>query len=229
MRLAVIPARGGSKRIPRKNVRNFCGRPMLAWSVSAAIESQCFDRVIVSTDDEEVARVASAAGAECPFMRPAEISDDHTATRPVIAHAIDEMRRQGFVATDVCCLYATAPFTQGADIHRAYQEFLASGAQYLFPMMPFPAPIERAMRRASDGRISMISPDHYLSRSQDLDEAWHDAGQFYWATAKTWQTDAPIFGPESVGIPLRKNDAWDIDSEDDWVIAEALFKMRYLP
>src|SRR5690606_6657613 len=184
MMLAVIPARGGSKRIPRKNIRPFSGRPMIAWSISAALESGCFDKVIVSTDDGEVAEIARACGAETPFERPAELSDDHTGTIPVIAHAVDWYKRQGAEPRTVCCVYATAPFIQAADIVTGLGKLEEEGCDYVFPVTTFPFPIQRAIRIASSGRSEMFYPEYFSTRSQDLEEAYHDAGQFYWGTAE---------------------------------------------
>ena len=226
MNLAVLPARGGSRRIPRKNVRDFCGKPMIAWPIRAALESGCFDRVVVSTDDEEISAVAQAVGAEVPFRRPPDLSDDHAATRPVIAHAIEYMRQKGMTVTNVCCLYATAAFTSPAAIRSAYETLIQSGASYVFPILPFPAPIERSLRQSESGHIEMVMPEHFATRSQDLQQAWHDAGQFYWAKADTWLADKPIFSPDAVGLPLPADAACDIDYEEDWVKAEDLFKLK---
>lgn len=226
MNLAVIPARGGSKRIPRKNIKEFCGRPMIAWPIQAALESGCFDQVIVSTDDAEIADVAQAAGAACPFMRPADLSDDHTPTRPVIAHAIDHLQNAGQRVSYACCIYSTAVFTSPSALRLGFETLEKTRASYVFPILPFPAPIERSLRRAPSGHVSMVMPDHFATRSQDLEQAWHDAGQFYWAAAETWRVDAPIFSPDAVGVPVAQDAACDIDTPSDWARAEALFQLR---
>jgi len=225
MRLAVIPARGGSKRIPRKNIRPFCGRPMIAWSIAAALESGCFDRVIVSTDDEEIAAVAREQGAEVPFMRPAELSDDHTGTLPVIAHAITAMEAiaDGPVI-DVCCIYATAPFVRPEDLRRGMNLLHQSGAAFAFSVTSYAFPIQRALRMTEDGRVAMFQPEHFATRSQDLEEAWHDAGQFYWGQASAWKSGMPIFGPDSVPVPLPRYRVQDIDTPEDWERAEWMFR-----
>ena len=176
MKLAVIPARGGSKRIPRKNIKPFGGLPMIAWSIRAAQASECFDRIIISTDDNEIAEVAKAYGAEVPFVRPAELSDDHTGTIAVVAHAIEWQNTHGAGATDVCCLYATAPFVLPSDIAHGYEVLQSSGADYAFSVTSYAFPIQRAIRITSQQRVEMFQPEHFNTRSQDLEEAWHDAG-----------------------------------------------------
>jgi N-acylneuraminate cytidylyltransferase len=224
MRLAVIPARGGSIRIPRKNIKAFGGLPMIAWSIRAAINSQCFDRIIVSTDDEEIALVAKEHGAEVPFVRPANLSDDHTGTIPVIAHAIDWQNHHGQVATQVCCLYATAPFVQAADLQRGLQVLQSSGADYAFSVTSYAFPIQRAIRITTDNRVEMFQPEHFNTRSQDLPEAWHDAGQFYWGKAAAWLAQKPLFTQQAIALPLPRHQVQDIDTFEDWERAEWLFK-----
>ena len=224
MALCVIPARGGSKRIPRKNVREFCGRPMIAWSISAALESRCFDRVIVSTDDEEIAEVARAAGAETPFMRSGALADDYTPTRPVVADAIAQLGETDFV----CCLYATAPFVLGEDLACGHRSVAEENVTYAFSVVEFGFPIQRALRMRENNAVEAMNPEHSETRSQDLEPAWHDAGQFYWARASQWCTEAPIFGPGAVGIALPRKRVQDIDTEEDWQLAELMFKAQGL-
>lgn len=224
MRLAVIPARGGSKRIPRKNIKPFHGRPMIAWSIEAARGSGCFDRIIVSTDDAEIAEVAIAHGAEVPFMRPAELSDDHTGTIPVIAHAIEWQRAHGEAPTEVCCIYATAPFVRAEDLARGYQVLTDTGCDYAFSVTSYAFPIQRAIRITAAGRVEMFHPEHFKTRSQDLEEAYHDAGQFYWGRSGAWLAGRPIFSPASAPIILPRHRVQDIDTAEDWERAEWLFK-----
>ncbi|WP_131110556.1 pseudaminic acid cytidylyltransferase [Sulfuricystis thermophila] len=228
MRLAVIPARGGSKRIPRKNIRPFAGLPIIAWSIRAAIESRCFDRILVSTDDEEIAAVARAFGAETPFLRPRELADDHTGTIPVVAHAIDWQNEQSMPATEVCCIYATAPFVRAEDLQRGLQVLQESGAEYAFSVTTYPFPIQRAIRITADGRVEMLQPEHFHSRSQDLEEAWHDAGQFYWGRAAAWLAGKPLFSHDAAPVPLPRHRVQDIDTLEDWERAEWLFKAQQL-
>jgi N-acylneuraminate cytidylyltransferase len=216
--LAVVPARGGSRRVPRKNVRPFLGRPMIARAIDIARTSGVFDRIVVSTDDDEIAAVAAAAGADVPFRRPAALADDHAPTRPVVAHAIEALGAAD--AEAVCCLYATAPLVDPEDVRRGLARLRDSEASYVFPVAPFPSPIQRALRRAADGRVEMFDPAAFHARSQDLEPAWHDAGQFYWARPATWRSDAPIFGPGAIGLTVAPERVQDIDTEDDWRLAE---------
>lgn len=224
MSLCVIPARGGSKRIPRKNVKPFHGKPMIAWSIAAAIESGAFEHVIVSTDDAEIAEVARAAGAQVPFMRPHDLSDDHTGTAPVIAHALAQAEAIWGVQEMVCCLYATAPFVQAGDIAAARARLDQDpDAQFAMPVTSFPFPIQRGVRMQSSGRIEMFQPEHALTRSQDLEEAYHDVGQFYWGRRAAWMSGAPIIGPQTAAIVIPRFRAQDIDTPEDWDLAERLF------
>jgi N-acylneuraminate cytidylyltransferase len=224
MRLAVIPARGGSKRIPRKNIKEFCGKPMIAWSIEAAIRSGCFDQVVVSTDDAEIADVARQYGASVPFMRPAELSDDYTGTLPVIRHAIEWFNGQGQTVEQVCCLYATAPFVRVEDIQRGLQILEETGSDYAFSVTSYAFPIQRAIRITERGRIAMFNPEHFNTRSQDLEEAYHDAGQFYWGRASAWLQGKMIFSPDSAPVLLPRHRVQDIDTPDDWLRAEWMCK-----
>lgn len=224
MRLAVIPARGGSKRIPRKNIKPFGGLPMIAWSIKAAIDSQCFDRIIVSTDDDEIAETAQAHGAEVPFMRPAELSDDHTGTIPVIAHAVGWQNQQGDAVSEACCIYATAPFVQGNDLQRGLEQLHRNGADYAFSVTSYAFPIQRAIRITPAQRVEMFQPEHFNTRSQDLEEAWHDAGQFYWGKAAAWLAQRPMFTQAAAPVPLPRYRVQDIDTPEDWERAEWMFK-----
>ena len=224
MRLAVIPARGGSKRIPRKNIKDFAGRPMIAWSIAAARLSDCFDRIIVSTDDHEISQVAITCGAEVPFVRPAELSDDYTGTIPVIAHAIAWQNAHGKQVTDACCIYPTAPFLEIEDLKRGLEVLYGSEADYALSVTSYAYPIQRAIRIISNQRIEMLQPEHFNTRSQDLQEAWHDAGQFYWGKASAWLAKRPIFSPIAAPIPIPRFRVQDIDTPDDWEHAEWMFK-----
>ena len=223
-RIAIIPARGGSKRIPRKNIKLFCAKPMIAWSIEAALQSGCFDQVIVSTDDQEIAEVARQYGATVPFMRPAELSDDHTGTVPVIQHAIEWVNAQGQPVEQACCLYATAPFVSAEDINRGLDILNATQSDYAFSVTSYAFPIQRAIRLNDEGRVQMFNPEHFNTRSQDLEEAFHDAGQFYWGTADAWLKGRMIFGAGSAPVPLPRHRVQDIDTPEDWVRAEWLFK-----
>ncbi|MCL7931400.1 pseudaminic acid cytidylyltransferase [Halomonas llamarensis] len=222
--VAIIPARGGSKRIPRKNIKPFCGKPMIAWSIEAALASRCFDRVIVSTDDEEIAAVARKWGAETPFIRPVSLSDDHTGTIPVIAHSVQWLSDNGPAPETVCCVYATAPFVQLDDLQRGLQALRQSGADYAFSVTSYAFPIQRALRLTQSGRVTMFQPENFTIRSQDLEDAWHDAGQFYWGCAGAWLTGQPLFSERAVPVILPRHRVQDIDTPEDWQRAEWLFR-----
>lgn len=223
MRLAVIPARGGSKRIPRKNIKPFAGRPIIAWSIDAARESGCFDKIIVSTDDPEIADVARAFGAETPFLRAQDISGDMAGTIPVIAHATQYSVSAGWAPELVCCIYATAPFVRASDLRAGLALLQDTGVDYTFSVTNFSAPIQRALRLAPDGSVAMFAPDERDSRSQDLVEAYHDAGQFYWGQAGAWLAERPVFGASSRALVLPRYRVQDIDTPDDWRRAELMF------
>jgi pseudaminic acid cytidylyltransferase len=224
MRIAIIPARGGSKRIPRKNIKSFCGKPMIAWSIDAARRSGCFDHIVVSTDDAEVASVARQQGAAVPFVRPPELSDDHTGTMAVIAHAIQWMNQNAGPTRLACCLYATAPFVQAEDLKRGLDTLHASGADYAFSVTSYPFPIQRAIRITADHRVEMFNPEHFNTRSQDLEETFHDAGQFYWGRTAAWLSQQPLFSHSAAPVHLPRHRVQDIDTPEDWERAEWLFK-----
>jgi pseudaminic acid cytidylyltransferase len=225
MKLAIIPARGGSKRIPRKNITMFGGKPMIAWSIEAALASGCFDHVIVSTDDAEIAEVARAHGAEVPFMRPPELSNDHAGTIPVVAHAVNWMAQEAGPVEFACCLYATAPFVQAQDLRQGLEVLQRSEAQYAFTVTNFAAPIQRSFRITGQQRIEMFNPAQFNSRSQDLEEAYHDAGQFYWGRADAWLSAIPLFSQASTPIVLPRYRVQDIDTPDDWIRAEMMLEI----
>jgi pseudaminic acid cytidylyltransferase len=225
MTVAIIPARGGSKRIARKNVREFCGRPMIAWSIAAARDSGCFERIVVSTDDDEIAAVATAAGAEVPFRRPPELADDHSGTTPVIAHAVQWLADDGADVALACGLYATAPFVTAHDLRAGRDALLAAeAADYVFAMTQFDYPPQRALRVDAAGRATLRHPEFAATRSQDLEPSWHDAGQFYWGRAAAWLAGVPVFAGTGIGLPLPRHRVQDIDTEDDWRRAEAMFR-----
>ena len=224
MKVAIIPARGGSKRIPRKNIKDFFGKPMIAWSIEAALKSNCFDRVIVSTDDQEIAEIAKKYGAEVPFIRAAELSDDHAGTTPVIKQAIQWLTDNLQAPHLVCCIYATAPFVSANDIQRGLDQLEQTNASYAFTVTSYAFPIQRAIRITEDNNVEMFSPEHFQTRSQDLEEAYHDAGQFYWGKVDAWMSEKVIFGSESTPVILPRYRVQDIDTLEDWDRAEWLFK-----
>ncbi|WP_341501705.1 pseudaminic acid cytidylyltransferase [Gallaecimonas sp. GXIMD4217] len=226
MKIAVIPARGGSKRIPRKNLRPFCGKPIMAYAIEAALASGCFDLVLVSTDDQEMAAVARAWGAETPFVRPAALADDVTGTNAVAAHAIDWFQQQGQQVTAACCLYATAPFLT-PDIIRAGDRLLsqAPDAGFVVTVTEFEFPIQRAVGIADNGRLALREPQHLKSRSQDLTPFYHDAGQLYWGRSAAFLEDWPLFGDRTVPLLLPRERVQDIDTDADWRRAELMYQV----
>ena len=228
MKVAVIPARGGSKRIPRKNIKDFCGRPMIAWSIIAAQKSGLFDHIIVSTEDAEIAQVAREWRAEAPFTRPADLADDHTGTPPVVAHAVDWMQAQGWDLEAVCCLYPASPFIHAEDVRKGLELLQSGGWAYAFTVTDFPAPIFRSFRQLPEGGVEMFFPEHALTRSQDLPEALHDAAQFYWGTPEAWRSGKPMFAPHTIPLRIPRWRVQDIDTEDDWVRATHLFRLLEL-
>ncbi len=223
MRLAVIPARGGSRRIPRKNIRPFAGRPIIAWSIDAARACGLFDHVVVSTDDDEIAGVARGCGAETPFVRPKDLADDHTGTNAVVRHAIGWFGERGSLPEHVCCLYATAPFVQPHLLREGFERLVANGSSFAFSVTGFEFPIQRALRIDARGRVQPIWPENAARRSQDLEHAYHDAGQFYWGTARAFLDDVALYSDASVPVILPRHLVQDIDTEEDWTRAELMF------
>ena len=197
---------------------------MIAWAIESARGSGCFDDIIVSTDDEEVAEIAKAFGATVPFKRPNYLSDDHTGTIPVIKHAVEWYHENVKPVDYVCCIYATAPFLQPDDLRRGLQALQNGDIDYTFSVTSYAFPIQRALRLSKDGRVSMFQPRHFNTRSQDLEEAWHDAGQFYWGRADAWSNEKPLFSKRSKAIALPRHRVQDIDTPEDWTRAEWLFK-----
>lgn len=223
MNIAIIPARGGSQRIPQKNIRPFCGQPIIAYSIRAARESGVFQRIIVSTDCEQIGAVAMELGAEVPFVRPAELSDHLTPTVPVIRHAIDWLSGQGTAVDFVGCVYATAPFVRAADLRTGFERLSETpDAEFAFPVTTFPFPIFRSLK-IEDDRIRLNWPQHELTRSQDLPEAYHDAGQFYWGRSLAWLQHDRIFSARSIPLIVPRHRVQDIDTLEDWARAELMY------
>jgi pseudaminic acid cytidylyltransferase len=223
--LMVIPARGGSKRLPRKNIRSFCGRPMLEWSIEAALSSGLFAEVVVSTDDDEIAAVAEAAGARVPFRRGAELVDDFAGTRAVIKDGVERCEVLYGAFDAVCCLYATAPFVRVEDLRVSYEQWVGSGAAFCMSVARYRAPVQRAMKVGGTGRLEMMQPEYRARRSQDLEEAFYDAGQFYWGRREAF-LDLNLKKTGGVAVPyvLEDHRVQDIDDEADWRRAEWLFR-----
>ena len=225
MIIAIIPARGGSKRISNKNIKLFAGQPIISYSIKAAQETKLFERIIVSTDSEEIAEVAKSYGAEVPFMRPTELADDFTGTVPVLLHALDWLNEHGSVADYFCCIYATAPFVQPKHIIEGFNLLKKRNAATAFSVTTFPYPIFRALKTGEDGCIEMFWPEHENSRSNDLPEAYHDAGQFYWGNTKRFLTEKKLFSSDSVPVILPRYLVQDIDTPEDWKTAEKMFSV----
>ncbi|MDC0235173.1 pseudaminic acid cytidylyltransferase [Candidatus Marinimicrobia bacterium] len=224
MNVAVIPARGGSKRIPRKNIREFYGKPMIAWPIEVAKRSKLFDRIIVSTDDEEIAIVAKSFGAEVPFMRPVELSNDYAGTTEVITHAVSWMYEQGWQPDAVCCIYATSVFLNKDDLLKGFEALNTGKWKYAFSVTEFEFPIFRSFKEIPTGGVEMLFPEHFESRSQDLPEALHDAAQFYWGKSEAWLKSLHLFDRYSFPVKIPHWRVQDIDTEDDWGQAEIIFK-----
>jgi N-acylneuraminate cytidylyltransferase len=224
--IAIIPARGGSKRIPNKNIRPFCGKPMIARSIEAALQSGVFDAVVVSTDDDEIASAAESCGAEVPFRRPPELSNDHATTLPVIAHAIRWWEENRTSLEFACCIYATAPFIQSEYLQEGLQILKEKpDAEFAFSVTSYAFPIFRAIQIAESGRVEMFWPENNIKRSQDLPEAWHDAGQFYWGRRDAFLERQGIFTARSYPVVLPRHLVQDIDTPEDWERAERMFSV----
>lgn len=223
--LAIIPARGSSKRIPRKNVRPFLGRPMIEWPLQIALTSGLFEHVVVSTDDEEIAECARSAGAETPFVRPADIADDHTPLRPVINHAIEASEKAfGTTFDTVCCILATAVFVQETDLSAGRGLLDDPEVDFAFSAATFPSPVQRALVMDANGGMEMLYPQHRFTRSQDLPPAYHDVGQFYWGRSSAFLDEKPMYSPRSRIVQIPESRCRDIDTPDDWSHAELLMK-----
>lgn len=223
MSIAIIPARGGSKRIPGKNIKPFDGKPVIAYAIAAAKASGLFGRIIVSTDDEGIAATARAWGAETPFVRPAALADDHTATVPVIAHAIQACRALGWSFERVCCIYPAVPFIQIEDLKATQALLNARDAAYCFPVARFTSAVQRALRLRDDSRVQPLYPEFATVRTQDLEPAYHDAGQFYWGRVDAWLQGTGIHSA-GLGYVIPNWRVVDLDTAEDWRRAEMLFR-----
>ena len=220
--VAIIPARGGSKRIPRKNIRNFLGKPMISYAIATAQESGLFSEIVVSTDDAEIGEVAAKFGATVPFIRPETLADDHCGTLDVIKHCVENLK----LSDDdmVCCIYPTSIFTKAADLQKSLTLFQEGEGLYCFPVSPFPARIQRGLVREG-AFLRPINSENVKVRTQDLPDAFYDLGQFYWALARTWKSAAPIHSERIIGYILDGKKVVDIDTEEDWKHAEWMCKI----
>lgn len=224
IRAAIIPARGGSKRIPGKNIKLFAGRPIISYSINAARESGLFDRIMVSTDSSEIAEVARSFGAEVPFVRPPELSDDFAGTVPVLVHALKWLGENDSPADCFCCIYATAPFVRAEHILMGYEILKKNKAASAFSVTTFPYPIMRALKIDSCGNMEMIWPEHENTRSNDLPEAYHDAGQFYWADTSKFLLNRSLISKDAAAVIIPRYLVQDIDTPEDWETAEKMYR-----
>ncbi|MBC9933798.1 pseudaminic acid cytidylyltransferase [Chitinophaga qingshengii] len=226
--IAIIPARGGSKRIPQKNIRNFLGKPIIHYAIQAAIGSGLFDEVMVSTDDEEIASIAKEVGAKVPFLRSAKTSDDYATIADVIKEVLDNYKsRLNLEFDNLCCIFATAPFTTPERLKSAYD--LMNEKKYLsvFPASRFSYPIMRALNvDSSTNKVSMVWPEYMQTRTQDIPDAYHDCGQFYWVRVYGFRTHNALFTPNSGIIELNFTEFQDIDTEEDWKLAELKYELN---
>lgn len=225
MNVCIIPARGGSKRIPRKNIKTFVDRPLIAYSIGAARESGLFSQVIVSTDDQEIADVAREQGADVPFIRPAELADDHANTFDLMAHAARWVQSNTEGCEYLCCLYATAPFTRSQYLKAGLDQLMANRkANYAYSITEHAFPVQRSVRLLDQGYVIPWMPENMLKRSQDLEPLYHDAGQFYWGRIEAFANKTEFFGQTSLGVHLPRYRVVDIDTEADWTMAEVQFR-----
>ena len=225
MIVAIIPARGGSKRIPNKNIKLFAGHPIISYSINAAQKSRLFDRIIVSTDSEEIVKVAKSYGAAVPFIRPSELADDLTGTAPVLLHALNWLDDHGYTTDYFCCIYATAPFIQAVYIKKGFDLIKDKDAVTAFSVTTFPSPIFRALKIDENGHMKMFWPEHENSRSNDLPEAYHDAGQFYWGNTEKFVRGKTFFSSDAVPVVLPRYLVQDIDTPEDWETAEKMYSV----
>jgi pseudaminic acid cytidylyltransferase len=221
----IIPARKGSKRIKNKNIKNFYGKPIIAYSIEAAIKSKCFNKVIVSTDCLKIAKVAKKYGAEVPFIRPKYLSGDHVQTAPVIEHSIKELTKMDNKPDFICIITATAPMIDYHKIKKGFELLKKSKDEFVVSVTSFAYPIQRALALNKNGNIFMINKKNYNKRSQDLMECYHDAGQFYWGKADSFKKDKKILTSKSKPIFLERNKVMDIDTIQDWEFAKILYKI----
>ena len=223
--IAIITARGGSKRIPKKNIREFCGLPIIAYSIKAALDSKVFSEVMVSTDSEEIARIARQYGASVPFMRSEKTSDDYATTADVLLEVIEKYKQMGKEYKYICCIYPTAPFVTGEKICKAVEVMREKGATEVMPVVAFSYPPQRSYVMKENGTMEYKYPEYMTARSQDLEKYYHDAGQFYvYDTKKYLACDGKVKDGISP-IIVSELEVQDIDSEDDWEIAELKYRM----
>ena len=224
--LAIIPARGGSKRIPRKNIKAFLGKPIISYSIEAAIESKLFDEVMVSTDDNEIAAIASSLGAKIPFMRSDKNADDYATTVDVLLEVLAQYRKSEMTFKNVCCIYPTAPFVSSKILKVSYNKLIEEKLDSVFPVLRYNFPIQRSMRIDNNsGKIKMIYPEHLTTRSQDLELSFHDAGQFYWLNVSKLIIQKKLWTNNTGAVEINEMQGQDIDTIDDWDLAELKYEL----
>lgn len=226
-KLCIIPARGGSKRIPRKNIKNFLGKPIIAYSIEAAIKSKLFDEVMVSTDDDEIAKISKKYGAKVPFIRSDKNSNDLATTVDVIQEVLQLYKEKGEVFETACCIYATAPFVTEKTLNITYKKLIDNSFDSVFPVLEFSFPIQRAIKINENKKITLFQPEHLNTRSQDLEKAYHDAGQFYWFNIDKLLKIGKLWTDNTGVIIIKESEGQDIDTQEDWKLAEMKFKMEY--
>ena len=226
-RIAIITARGGSKRIPGKNIKDFLGKPIIAYSIEAALNSGLFDEVMVSTDSNEIAEVGKEYGAKVPFLRSDQNANDFASTVDVIVEVIEKYGQEGVKFDIGCCIYPTAPFISDALLNESLKMLMEQNFETVFPIMKFSFPIQRALRKTDAQKIAPFHPEHVNTRSQDLEQAFHDAGQFYWFRPEKLLSSRKLWTDNSGGILISEMDAHDIDYPEDWEIAEFKYKLKY--
>jgi len=222
--VAIITARGGSKRIPRKNIKTFLGFPIIKYSIETAIKSECFDEVMVSTDDKEIAEVAKKLGAKIPFFRSKAASNDFATTADVIEEVLLGYKNIDKNFEYGCCIYPTAPFILAERLREGFDILKSKKADSVLPVVRFSYPIQRALK-IENGRLLMIWPENLNKRSQDLMPAYHDCGQFYWFRVKKFLENRKILTENTFPIIVPESEIQDIDTEEDWKIAEMKFKI----
>lgn len=220
--IAIITARGGSKRIPRKNIKPFLGKPIIQYSIEAALKADCFDEIMVSTDDKEIADFAGSCGAKVPFLRSVKNADDYSTTADVLVEVLNEYKNLGQEFDYACCIYPTAPFVTDEKLKLAYNKIITNESYSVVPVVRFGFPILRSFKMENE-YVSLNWPEHVNTRSQDLAPAFHDAGQFYFLDVKTFLNDKKIFTSKTIGIEMPESEVQDIDNEEDWKIAEIKF------
>jgi pseudaminic acid cytidylyltransferase len=225
MNIAIIPARGGSKRIPRKNIKDFLGKPMIAYAIETALKSNLFDKVIVSTDDKEIAEIAKKYGAEVPFIRPKELADDHAITVAVLSHSVSELKKMSIDAEYVCCIYPCTPMLSIQDLQDMFEEIKTKKIDFVYPIVEYTHPVFRAMSKTKENKMEFLFPENELVRTQDTKKMFHDAGQFYWGKSDAWLNNKRMH-TDGIGFEIPAWRIVDIDTEDDWKRAELMYKMQ---